>query len=142
MLSSPLFWTNLSGANLQLFIGVSMKTLGVSLTWGQVYWRGLPGKLGVGGNYLWCLVIVIYMGLGRAKRLGGRGGFKVIIWGRARHKGGDQFLGGGELTPVDTMGLITITCLTPFWLEKCNIIFSILSIPHNIFTMAINKLTK
>ena len=104
MLSSPLFWTNLSGANLQLFIGVSMKTWGVSLTWGQVYWRGLPGKLGVGGNYLWCLVIVIYMRLGRAKRLGDRGGFKVIIWGRARHKGGNQFLGGRGVDPCGHHG--------------------------------------
>ena len=25
--------------------------------------RGLPGKLGVGGKYLWCLVIVIFTDL-------------------------------------------------------------------------------
>ena len=34
-----------------------------------------------------------------AKRLGGRGGSKVIIWGRANHKRGDQFLSG-----VDSSG--------------------------------------
>ena len=29
-----------------------------------------------------------------AERLGGGGGSKVIIWGRASHKKGDQFLWG------------------------------------------------
>ena len=32
------------------------------------------GKLGVGGNYVWCLVIAIFMGLGGAQRCG-EGGF-------------------------------------------------------------------
>ena len=108
-----------------------METWGVSLTWGKSCWRVLPGKLMVGGNYLWCLVIVIFMVLGRAKKLGGRGGFKVMIWGRASHKGGTNFY-GGELTPLDTTRKI----------GKCNIIFCILSISHHIFIMTINKLIK
>ena len=56
-----------------------MEMWGVNQNWEQACQRGLPGKLGVGGNYLWCLVIVIFRGLGRAKRLGGGGGFKAII---------------------------------------------------------------
>ena len=64
----------------------SLETWGVSLTWRQSCWIGVPAKLEVGGNYLWCLIIVIFMGLGRAKRLGVRGGFKVITWGKTSHK--------------------------------------------------------
>ena len=53
-----------------------MEVWGVSLTWQG----GLPGGTGVGGNYVWCLVIVdIFMGLGEEQRGGERGGFKVII---------------------------------------------------------------
>ena len=50
------------------------------------------GELAVGGNFVWCLIIVvIFMGLGIAYRL--RGDFKVIIWG-ASHKGMGPFLWG------------------------------------------------
>ena len=60
----------------------------------------MPGKTErVGGNYLWFLLIVKFMRIEGAKRLGGRGGSKVIIWGRANHKRGDQFLLG-----VDSSG--------------------------------------
>ena len=49
----------------------------------------------VGGNYVWCLVIVfIFMRFGQAKaqRCGGR--FKVINWGGyARHKERALFIG-------------------------------------------------
>ena len=48
------------------------------------------GGLGVGGNYLWHLVIVvIFMKLRGAKSLRGRRGFKVII----SDKGGTSFVG-------------------------------------------------
>ena len=59
----------------------------VSLVWGQV------NRLGVGGNYVCYLVIVvIFMGYGGAKR-----GFKVIVWreaegGSHKVKVGEQFL--------------------------------------------------
>ena len=50
------------------------------------------GELAVRRNFVCCLIIlVIFMGLGRAYRLGG--GFKVIIWGQAT-KGWDHFYGG------------------------------------------------
>lgn len=104
-------------------IGVSIETWGVSLTWRQPCWRSLLGKLGVGGNYLWCIVLVIFMEFARAKRLGGRRGFKNIIWGRVSYKGGDQF-SWGELTPLHTMGPSNY--------------YSV----FNIFIMAKNKLTK
>ena len=42
--------------------------------------RGLPGGPGIGGIYVWCLVlVVIFIGLGGAEV---RSGVKVIIWGR------------------------------------------------------------
>ena len=44
------------------------------------------------------------MRLAGTKRLGGRGSFKVVIWGRASHKGGTDFY-GEKLTPLDTMAL-------------------------------------
>ena len=46
----------------------------------------------VGGNYVWCLVVVvIFMGFEGPKESGGES-FKVIIWrGNASHKEG-QFL--------------------------------------------------
>ena len=74
-----LFGQIYAGKTSKFFIGVSMEMWGVNQNWEQACQRGLPGKLGVGGNYLWCLVIVIFRGLGRAKRLGGGGGFKAII---------------------------------------------------------------
>lgn len=46
--------------------------------------------------------MVIFMGLGRAKRFVGREGFKVIIWGRASQKGkemGQFFWVGVDTTP-------------------------------------------
>ena len=49
-----------------MFIGVLIETWGVSLVWVEVK------KLDVRGNYLCCLVIVVvFMGLGEAKTLGG-----------------------------------------------------------------------
>ena len=52
-------------------------------------------RLGVGGNYVWCLTIaVIFMELGGAKNLGGFWGFKFIIWGRASYKKEGAFVGG------------------------------------------------
>ena len=64
------------------------------------------GDLAVGGNFVFCLIIVVtFIGLGRAYRLGRRGGggvdFEVIKSG-ARHKGMGPFL-LGKLTPHDTM---------------------------------------
>ena len=76
------FWKNLCKA--KLFTGVSMET-----------WGGCLGRLGVGGNYLWCLVIVVtFMEHGGAKRLGGWGGFKVIIWGGQAITERTNFYGG------------------------------------------------
>ena len=52
-------------------------------------WR----KIGVKGDFVWCLMIVfIFMGLGGVYRLGE--GVKVIIWG-TRHKGIGSFFNGG-----------------------------------------------
>ena len=124
-----------------------MDTWGASLTWGQACWRDLLGKLGAGGNYLWCFDIVIFMELGRAKRLGDREDFKVIIWGRASHKGSDQFLGGAGVNPLDTMSLSNYyyVCNT-ILIRKIqhNILHfvNIISHTNNIFIMPINKLTK
>ena len=57
-----------------------MVTWEVSLVWGQV--NSLVKRFaGVGVNYVWCLLIVIiFMRLGIAKRWGGGGVFKAIIW--------------------------------------------------------------
>ena len=63
------------------------ETWGVTLTRRQACWRGFPGRMGVGWNYLWCLVILIFMRLGSAKRLRGRGGLRIgpiFIRGRGR----------------------------------------------------------
>ena len=52
-------------------------------------WR----KIGVKGDFVWCLMIVfIFMGLGEVYRFGE--GVKVIIWG-TRHKGIGSFFNGG-----------------------------------------------
>ena len=80
---------------------------------GDLVWTGdKPAEkycqvtLEVGGNYLWCLfIVVIFMRLGGAKRLGGGGGFKVIIWRRASHKYGEWPIFMRELTTLDTMSL-------------------------------------
>ena len=56
-----------------VFAGVSMESWGVSLVW-----EVCLGRLGVRENYIWCLVIILFMRLGGAKRWGVRG-FKVII---------------------------------------------------------------
>ena len=42
--------------NLEGVVSVSMETRGVSLPWGQV------NSLDVGGNHVWCLVIVVICG--------------------------------------------------------------------------------
>ena len=53
------------------------------------------GQLGVGGNFVWCLIIVvIFMRLEGAFRLGGD--FRVIIWGTSHKEMGPfLFLRGG-----------------------------------------------
>ena len=56
-----------------MFAGVSVESWGVSLVW-----EVCLGRLGVRENYIWCLVIILFMRLGGAKRWGVRG-FKVII---------------------------------------------------------------
>ena len=156
MLSRVVIWGEffpkkflMGGTFLDKFMRGKFKSCSLDCRWrhGELVWpRDKPveevclGRLGVGGNYLWCLVIiVIFVQLVRAKRLGGQGDFKVIIWGRASNKGGGQF-NGEELTPW--LWVTTITFSTLFLLEKYIIIFCILSIPHNIFITAINKLTK
>ena len=60
--------------------------------------------MGVGGNYVCCLVIVVaFMGLGGAKGWGGRRGevFKSS-YREESHKSGVNIY-GGELTPLDIM---------------------------------------
>ena len=53
----------------------------------------------VGENFVFCLtIVVIFIGLGRAYRLGG---FEVIKWGASNKEMG-PFL-WGKLTPQDTM---------------------------------------
>ena len=56
-----------------------------------VWWRGLPEGTGGRGYFVRCLVVVIFMGLGGARRWGGGGDFKVVIWRRASHKGRKNF---------------------------------------------------
>ena len=84
----------------------------------------------------------------KAKRLRGRRGFQVIIWGRASHKaeGETNFYGKScPPPPPDTMSrsnyyyVFNTLFNTP---EKYSRIFCILSLTHNIFIMVINKLTK
>ena len=65
------------------------------------------------------------MELGRAKRLGGRGGFKVIIWENASHKERRAKSLWWELIPLDTMGLSN-------YYYVFNTILTI-KIQHNIF---------
>ena len=63
-----------------MFVGLLIEAWEVSLAWGQNI------KLGVGGNYVcWLAIVVIVMGLGGEKR-----GFKVIICREQRtsHKEG------------------------------------------------------
>ena len=58
------------------------------------------GEIAEGGNFVRCLIVVVlFMGLGGANRLGGD--FNVIIW-EANYKRMGPFF-GGELTPQDTM---------------------------------------
>ena len=105
----------------KLLIGSSMETLetwGVTLTRRQACWRNFPGRLGVGWNYLWCLVILIFMRLGRTKRLRGRGGLRVR----------PTFIRSGELTPLENMGLIN------YYYVFNTILTS--KIQHNIFHFA------
>ena len=50
-------------------------------------------ELAEGGNFVYCLIIVvIFMGLGGAYRLGED--FKVIIWGASQKGLGPIFIGG------------------------------------------------
>ena len=58
-----------------VFVGMSMEMWGVSLAWAQVNSlekRFTLGELGLGGNCVWCLaIIVIFMGLGGGNSWGG-----------------------------------------------------------------------
>ena len=62
----------------KMFVRVLMETWGFTLAWRQVssLQKGLPERLGVGGNYAWCLatVVILFMGLGGTKKweAGGR----------------------------------------------------------------------
>ena len=97
------------------------------------------GKLEVGQNYLWYLLIVKFILLAGAKSLGGGEGFKVIISGRKNHEGGTNFC--GELIPLDTIGLSNYYYIFNTILTKKiqhNILY--LSLPQNIFVMTTNKL--
>ena len=64
-------------------------------------------ELGVGGNYVRSLVIVIkFLGLEGAKRWEG-GGFKFKIWGVKSQRGEPVLM--GKLTPLDTIkGFLTL----------------------------------
>lgn len=59
----------------------------------------------MGGNYLWCLVIVvIVLGLGGAKRWGGGGGFEANLLEAKPNRCRVGWVGifyGGQSTPVD-----------------------------------------
>ena len=61
---------------------------GASEDWLEVCFVGLV----VGGNYVWCfVVVVIFMGFEGAKRFGN---FKVIIWRwQCKPQGGTIFMG-------------------------------------------------
>ena len=62
-----------------MFVGVSMEMWGVKLARRQVNTlaKTFVWWLGLGGNYLWCLnVLVIFMGPNGERRA-----FKVVIWG-------------------------------------------------------------
>ena len=63
------------------------------------------GELGAAGNFVWCLIIVvIFMGLEGAFRLGGD--FRVIIWGTScKEMGPFLFLGGGVDPPRDHVNI-------------------------------------
>ena len=61
----------------------------------------MHGDLAIGGNFVFCLIIVVtFIGLGIAYRFG-EGDFEVIKW-RVSHKGMRPLL-WGKLTPQDTM---------------------------------------
>ena len=80
------------------------------------------GKLGVGGNYLWCLVTTV-----------------VIFMGRYFYRGD-----GGEcwLTPLDTMGLSNYYyAFNTISTRKIQQILCIFSLPQA-FVMAMNKLVR
>ena len=54
-------------------VGVSRERWGLVQPGGNlIFWRRcFPGGLGLGGNDIWCLtIVVIFMGLGEAKRWG------------------------------------------------------------------------
>ena len=77
-----------------------MNSLAKRFTWGD-------GR--VGGNCVWCLVIVIiFYGTWGSKEVGTKGGgFRVIIWREGvSHKEG-QFC-RGEMTPLDLMSVYVI----------------------------------
>ena len=138
-----LFQTNLCEANSKVHWWVdgdvgSQFNLGTSLLKRLALEAGGRRKL-----YVALSQLIGFMAHGRAKTLGGRGSFKVIVWRRTSHKAGNQFLWGRGLTPSNTMDLNNYYyALTPFLIQKYKIIFCIFSIPHNIFIMTTNKLTK
>ena len=81
------FQTNLCEANLQVVHWYVDRDVGSQFDLQTSLLKRFAWKdWGVGGNYLWCLLIVKFIGFGGAKRLGG-GCFY------------------GELTPLDTIRL-------------------------------------
>ena len=64
--------------------------------WLEVWFVGLV----VGGNYVWCLIIVVmFMGFGQVAGKKYRGSFKIINWGgNASHKRGAIFIERWSLT--------------------------------------------
>ena len=121
MLSFPLIWGEFFPKKLftgrtflDKFMRGKFKSCTLVCWWrrGELVWPGdkpaekfCQGTLGVEGNYLWCLVIVvIFMWLRGAKRFRGGGGFKIIIWGTAGYKGRTNIYGEGLIT-LDTIVL-------------------------------------
>ena len=87
-----------------MFVGLSIETLGVSLVLEQVnnQAKRFPVGLGVGANYVWPLVIiVIFMGLGEAKRWGWHKVLKSSYGGQATK--GEDFHGGVDLSRHHTL---------------------------------------
>ena len=70
-------------------MGEKLKSCSLACHWtrGELVWPGdkpneevFLERLGVGGNSLWCIaIVVIFMGLGGTKGLRGLGGFKVNV---------------------------------------------------------------
>ena len=130
--------TNLCDENVKVVQSSSLvcrwETWGVSLTWRWACWSVLPGKTEQRRKLFCCIVIVvIFMGLGGAERLGGAGGFILNHRARKVTKSGPVFMWGSWPLYTPLVWVTTVTFLSPSQLEKYNIIFCILSIPRNFF---------